>query len=95
MGDNRICQEHNGDACIPISDCEQCREKEIIKDNSKTGDIELKPCPFCGGKAFFIDNYVNCKCGAVMEPDFSDSTREETSILWNKRTEPKESKGEN
>lgn len=50
---------------------------------------ELKPCPFCGGKAMYhefkgiyITFYsVRCKCGASR----TGKTKDNTIMLWNRR----------
>ena len=52
---------------------------------------ELKPCPFCGGKAIIVQRlkdiginkyFVKCtKCGARTD----DGVEEHVGVLWNKR----------
>lgn len=60
----------------------------------KTSEIELKPCPFCGGRAVFQDNnsccsYVYCKkCGATGETvnvSKKFSSDEKAAEKWNRR----------
>lgn len=56
---------------------------------------ELKPCPFCGGKATLVNNqsgtvYVECtKCFAMGERmyDWWGETTEQAIEAWNRRTE--------
>ena len=59
----------------------------------KTMDIELKPCPFCGGKAFFANRFtlgkrcrtVVCEsCHAVIT-NFEGEGKEKAAELWNTR----------
>lgn len=49
-----------------------------------TEEIELKPCPFCGGKAFLDSEFsgVYCNCGA--ELTFLESDKE-AAEKWNRR----------
>jgi hypothetical protein len=51
---------------------------------------DLKPCPFCGGKAEFHSHYVMClkreKCGATMTP-CGDCAEETVIAAWNRRTD--------
>ena len=55
--------------------------------------IELKPCPFCGGKASFADchiaprGYVKCDNGCCEQPGLY-LTKEEAKRAWNKRAIP-------
>jgi hypothetical protein len=65
---------------------------------------ELKPCPFCNGKAALHDNrlswYIDCECGAFIsgeyapEPDcempseYWDMYRMTAIDAWNTRTPP-------
>lgn len=53
---------------------------------------ELRPCPFCGGKAVHIDEvsvtgwlrYIGCRgCNAVVS--FETSTRDGAAKMWNQR----------
>lgn len=48
--------------------------------------MELKPCPFCGGKAVRATHIVHCEnleyCGAHVAPNNTDHDVEE---LWNSR----------
>ena len=55
-------------------------------------ETELKPCPFCGGKAEFIDEYfeepmsIKCtECYAEMCDESSDITKENLIEQWNRR----------
>lgn len=55
---------------------------------------ELKPCPFCGGRAVYDTNgnerWVIClKCGAMSrKTHFDDTTgRKLVADSWNRRTE--------
>lgn len=57
---------------------------------------ELKPCPFCGGKAYFedpgeTDDYgVSCeKCGAfvIFGNDGCTQSKKEAAAGWNKRAQ--------
>jgi hypothetical protein len=49
----------------------------------------LKPCPFCGGRAVLHSRYVACidteECGA-MKCTPRAHTKEETVAAWNRRT---------
>lgn len=54
---------------------------------------DLKPCPFCGGKAYMFDTSgvfpftqfrVICNNSCCMQSGFSD-TREEAAEKWNRR----------
>jgi hypothetical protein len=52
---------------------------------------ELKPCPFCGGKAEIYMMWdgvyrAHCtKCAATMEPPFFGSGRAQIVRMWNRR----------
>lgn len=55
---------------------------------------ELKPCPFCGGKAFFANRYaigkicrtVVCEdCRAVVT-NFEGEDKEKAAEMWNSRS---------
>ena len=56
-------------------------------------EIELKPCPFCGGtdiKSYvddFIRTYVECKnCGVKVQGAYnSERGEKEADELWNRR----------
>lgn len=54
------------------------------KDDEEQSKLELKPCPFCGGKAFFDSEFsgVYCYCGA--ELTFCESDKE-SAEKWNSR----------
>lgn len=54
------------------------------KDIEEQSKLELKPCPFCGGKAFWDSEFsgVYCHCGA--EITFLESD-EEAAEKWNSR----------
>lgn len=56
-------------------------------------EIKLKPCPFCGGKAFFANRFalgrrcrtVVCEdCSAVIT-NFQGEDKEGAAALWNMR----------
>lgn len=59
--------------------------------------IELKPCPFCGGKAFFSQLYLNANdteesiactdCSCVFTVDFLKPDRCDLAEAWNRRVE--------
>lgn len=56
---------------------------------------ELKPCPFCGGVAEYLDGielfgevYIECKvCGVLMRHEITDDTiaKDEAYKKWNRR----------
>lgn len=56
-------------------------------------DEELKPCPFCGGKAETVYAYydynswgIHCvDCGAYIQCDPKKDTKEEAIKAWNNR----------
>lgn len=56
--------------------------------------VDLKPCPFCGGKniihfnnGFFVQVYcVNCNCGTAVYK--RDPDRDRAVEAWNRRAEP-------
>ena len=53
---------------------------------------ELKPCPFCGGKAsimryHYIDNASYCYCTACKVKMPNSLTRKEAIEAWNRRAE--------
>lgn len=54
------------------------------KDDEEQSKLELKPCPFCGGKAFWDSEFsgVYCHCGA--EITFCESDKE-AAEKWNTR----------
>ena len=68
-----------------------------IQSNIVDTDLELKPCPFCGGKAYmFIDEdgegyrrlVIGCeKCMAEVAGAFGDEEIEDFELAenWNKR----------
>lgn len=61
--------------------------------------IELKPCPFCGNSASFIQKVVSIheiywdvacdteKCYLGQGSDWYFQTQQEVSIMWNNRKE--------
>ena len=57
-------------------------------------DIELKPCPFCGGEAEIIRQpgygdkpyAASCGTGGCMAVIFPFATPEEAAKKWNRRT---------
>lgn len=64
---------------------------EAVKRTGAVDNIELKPCPFCGGKAMFIkddDNpsewcwvrCLNCRCHTKMFDTPTDA-----AVAWNRR----------
>lgn len=64
--------------------------KEIIsKYLEEHSDIELKPCPFCGGVAEFVlgeqysNDWIQCSSCGVETPCFD--TPEEAAEAWNRR----------
>ena len=59
---------------------------------------ELKPCPFCGGKAFFVkfiprydDAYVRCERCEIEGERFANDN-EKAIAAWNTRADQKEKK---
>ena len=55
---------------------------------------ELKPCPFCGGKAYIERGHIECTnpfCGASVEFSFPGKERE----AWNSRTPVEKLEAEN
>lgn len=51
-------------------------------------ELKLKPCPFCGGKAFIVDGkMIMCVCGATMKSfnDWKPFTEQEVVERWNRR----------
>ena len=55
-------------------------------------EFKLKPCPFCGGNAVFIEEYfeepmrIQCtECYAEMCDEDSDCTAESLIDQWNRR----------
>jgi Lar family restriction alleviation protein len=58
---------------------------------------ELKPCPFCGGKAILVQwrdtkspnaTWAECKCGAYTKTSYSTNTAKafaEAIKVWNRR----------
>lgn len=70
--------------------CIECKERYLNQFEPKPKEPEMKPCPFCGGKAevvhgFGFDNIVQC------EDCFTETriceTPEEAIEVWNKRCE--------
>ena len=56
------------------------------------GNKKLKPCPFCGSDAVFIDEYfeepmrIQCtECCAEMRAEFDECTGEGLIEQWNRR----------
>jgi Lar family restriction alleviation protein len=53
--------------------------------------LELIPCPFCGGQAYYAEG-MGCVRGMCdvckLSTDFYD-TKEEVATAWNRRPEPK------
>lgn len=59
---------------------------------------ELKPCPFCGGKAYYSYNqdyaggplnfFVGCDCGVQIDQDWCDiGSKEALFRAWNRRAD--------
>lgn len=60
---------------------------------------ELKPCPFCGGEAEFIQERIlglyavwckNCKCQTMCQFDFGEGlevSKQKSAYVWNRRVE--------
>ena len=49
--------------------------------------MELKPCPFCGGEAHFVNGSTWLACaGCGAETSFFD-TQEEAAEAWNRRAD--------
>lgn len=81
-----MCGEYLADASRMI--CEKCE---------KTKKTELKPCPFCGGKAKFSLYYGSLKvvcigCGARTKPRGERGTDKESVFrivgeAWNRRAD--------
>lgn len=58
-------------------------EQDMANDEGRKMSDNLKPCPFCGGKAAFVYDSVECSvCGARMSGIFNKS---EAIGLWNTR----------
>lgn len=69
-------------------------------------DIKLKPCPFCGGKAEFIEGCITCKttiavrctnCNVKTEShpeSVNYCAREIAMTEWNRRVESEDSGNE-
>lgn len=60
---------------------------------SSAGSADLKPCPFCGGPAYFYENEVDFipKCSVACDEcpagfDACEDTKAEVAALWNART---------
>lgn len=58
---------------------------------------KLKPCPFCGGKAYlasncYAQNYVRCpNCGAtVWGKDSEEPSEKQIAKIWNTRAKESE-----
>lgn len=68
---------------------------KIRNGEAKMGEIKLKPCPFCGGKAKFAlgeryreehkqsNDWIECSSCSVETAYFD--TPEEAAEAWNKR----------
>ena len=67
-----------------MSEKEMLDEENKHKDAEEQSKLELKPCPFCGGKAFWDSEFsgVYCHCGA--EITFCESDKE-AAEKWNSR----------
>ena len=102
-GEGDIVKIDNGSCCY--IQCQKCRRLTFNYNSpegaaeawnkawdeiaAKQTKLELKPCPFCGGKAEVIgsgkysDYLAKCSsCGATSE---YKSTPEEAAEAWNKR----------
>ena len=57
-------------------------------EKAMSKEIELKPCPFCGGEAGFISesSSIKCKrCGCAFIVTNPLISRMETAQAWNRR----------
>jgi hypothetical protein len=60
-------------------------------------NIELSPCPFCGGKADYIEMWFGCEtkplynvgCGDHVL-DICEASKQRAALEWNRRPEIKE-----
>lgn len=58
-------------------------------------EIELKPCPFCGGTAWVYPTEYGwaAKCESCLSEGADKETREEAADAWNRRAEPEKRHG--
>lgn len=63
-----------------------------LRKVNKVGNKKLKPCPFCGGNAVFVEEYfeepisIQCtECCAEMRYDCDECTAESLIDQWNRR----------
>ena len=50
-----------------------------------TNGTELKPCPFCGGKAVIFKYFWSVRCEDCLVETSIFETKEEATEAWNRR----------